>query len=54
MKYYRIKCEIYKAAGKSWERMAEELLRNFMTGMQDLGYKKDDIIFQIADYKEEE
>lgn len=26
MKYYRIKCEIYKAAGKSWERMAEELL----------------------------
>ena len=26
MKYYRIKCEIYKAEGKSWERMAEELL----------------------------
>lgn len=36
------------------EEMAEELLRNFMTGMKDLGYKKDDIIFQIADYKEEE
>ena len=26
MKYYRIKCEIYKAEGKSSERMAEELL----------------------------
>lgn len=36
------------------EEMAAELLQNFMTGMQDLGYKKDDIIFQIADYKEDE
>ena len=26
MKYHRIKCEIYKAEGKTWERMAEELL----------------------------
>lgn len=36
------------------EEMAEELLRTFMNGMRDLGYHKDDIIFQIADYKEEE
>ena len=36
------------------EEMAAELLQKFMTGMQDLGYKKDDIIFQIADYKEDE
>lgn len=36
------------------EEMAQELLRNFIKGMKDLGYKKDDIIFQIADYKEEE
>ena len=32
MKYYRIKCEIYKAAGKSWERMAEELLLSAVRG----------------------
>ena len=36
------------------EEMAEELLKNFMHEMKDLGYQKDDIIFQIADYKEEE
>ena len=36
------------------EEMAAELLQKFMTGMQDLGYKKDDIIFQIANYKEDE
>lgn len=36
------------------EEMAAELLQKFMTGMQDLGYKKDDIIFQISDYKEDE
>lgn len=36
------------------EEMAEELLRQFMNGMKDLGYKKDEIIFQIADYKEED
>lgn len=35
------------------EEMADELLRTFMNGMRDLGYQKDDIIFQIADYKEE-
>ena len=32
MKYYRIKCEIYKAEGKSWERMAEELLLSAVRG----------------------
>lgn len=26
MKYYPIKCDLYKAEGKTWERMAEELL----------------------------
>lgn len=26
MKYYPIKCDLYKAEGKPWERMAEELL----------------------------
>ena len=26
MKYYRIKCNLYKAEGNSWEQMAEELL----------------------------
>ena len=36
------------------QEMAEELLKNFMDEMKDLGYQKDDIIFQIADYKEEE
>ena len=35
------------------EEMAEELLRNFMKEMQDLGFGKGDIIDQIADYKEE-
>ena len=36
------------------QEMAEELLKNFMREMKDLGYQKDDIIFQVADYKEEE
>ncbi len=35
------------------EEMASELLKNFMHEMSGLGYKKDDIIDQIADYKEE-
>ena len=26
MKYHRIKCNLYKAEGGSWEQMAEELL----------------------------
>ena len=26
MKYHRIKCNLYKAEGNSWEQMAEELL----------------------------
>lgn len=34
--------------------MAEELLRNFMKEMKDLGFQKDDIISQVADYKEEQ
>lgn len=32
--------------------MAEELLENFMNEMRDLGFKKDDIIDQIAEFKE--
>ena len=35
------------------EEMAEDLLKTFMNGMYDLGYKKNDIITQIANYKEE-
>ena len=41
MKYYRIKCEIYKAEGKSWERMAEELLLSAVRrGGKEYGGKK--------------
>lgn len=36
------------------KEMAEELVRNFMQEMQDLGFQKGDIIDRIADYKEEE
>ena len=36
------------------KEMADELLRNFIQEMKDLGFQKDDIIFQIADYKEEQ
>ena len=36
------------------KEMAEELLRNFMQEMEDLGFQKGDIIDRIADYKEEE
>ena len=36
------------------KEMAEELVRNFMQEMEDLGFQKGDIIDQIADYKEEE
>lgn len=43
-----------KMFGMIKKEMAEELLKNFMREMRDLGYQKDDIIFQIADYKEEE
>lgn len=35
-------------------QMAEELLGNFMKEMKDLGFRKDDIISQVADYKEEQ
>lgn len=35
------------------KEMASELLKNFMHEMSGLGYKKDDIIDQIADYKED-
>ena len=35
-------------------QMAEELLGNFMKEMKDLGFQKDDIISQVADYKEEQ
>ena len=34
--------------------MAEELLRNFMKEMKDLGFRKEDIISQVTDYKEEQ
>ena len=36
------------------KEMAEELVRNFMQKMEDLGFQKGDIIDRIADYKEEE
>lgn len=35
------------------KEMASELLKNFMHEMSGLGYRKDDIIDQIADYKED-
>ena len=35
------------------KEMASELPKNFMHEMSGLGYKKDDIIDQIADYKED-
>ena len=33
------------------KEMAEELVRNFMQEMEDLGFQKGDIIDRIADYK---
>ena len=36
------------------KEMAEELVRNFMQEMEDLGFQKGDIIDRIADYKKEE
>lgn len=36
------------------KEMAEELVRNFVQEMEDLGFQKGDIIDRIADYKEEE
>lgn len=36
------------------KEMAEELVRNFMQEMENLGFQKGDIIDRIADYKEEE
>ena len=36
------------------KEIAEELVRNFMQEMEDLGFQKGDIIDRIADYKEEE
>ena len=36
------------------KEMAEELVRNFIQEMEDLGFQKGDIIDRIADYKEEE
>ena len=35
------------------KEMSSELLKNFMHEMSGLGYKKDDIIDQIAEYKED-
>ena len=35
------------------KEMADELLKNFMHEMSGMGYQKDDIISQIADYKED-
>ena len=35
------------------KEMADELLKNFMHEMSGLGYQKNDIISQIADYKED-
>ena len=36
------------------KEMAEELLKNFMHEMKDLGFQKGDILCQVADYKEEQ
>lgn len=36
------------------KEMSEELVRNFMQEMEDLGFQKGDIIDRIADYKVEE
>ena len=36
------------------KEIADELVRNFMQEMEDLGFQKGDIIDRIADYKEEE
>ena len=36
------------------KEMAEELVRNFMPEMEDMGFQKGDISDRIADYKEEE
>lgn len=36
------------------KEMADEVLHNFMREMKDLGFKKDDIIVRITDYKEEQ
>ena len=35
------------------KEMAEELLKNFVHEMRDLGFQKGEIIEQIADYEEE-
>ena len=35
------------------KELADELLKNFIHEMSGLGYQKDDIISQIADYKED-
>ena len=35
------------------KEMAEELLKNFVHEMHDLGFQKGEIIEQIADYEEE-
>ena len=36
------------------KEMAEELLKNFVHEMRDLGFQKGEIIEQIADYEEEQ
>ena len=36
------------------KEMADEVLHSFMREMKDLGFKKDDIIVRITDYKEEQ
>lgn len=49
MKYHRIKCEIYKAAGKPWEEMAEELL---LTALGNKGVVRLIFFTAVADNKE--
>lgn len=36
------------------KEMADELLKNFVQEMNDMGFRKDDILFQITEYKEEQ
>lgn len=36
------------------KEMAQEVLRNFMREMKDLGFQKNDIIDRITEYKEEQ
>ena len=46
-------CYTKRGIGTFVSEMAEELLKNFVHEMRDLGFQKGEIIEQIADYEEE-